>query len=46
MEFLDMLEKDPEALTKITIAEFAERGGFEAPKSSCGSSCAERSRRR
>jgi gallate dioxygenase len=29
MEFLDMLEKDPEALTKITIAEFAERGGFE-----------------
>src|SRR5438105_13264971 len=29
MEFLDMLEKAPEALTKITIAEFAERGGFE-----------------
>jgi gallate dioxygenase len=29
MEFLEMLEKDPEALTKITIAEFAERGGFE-----------------
>ena len=28
MEFLDMLEKT-EALTKITIAEFAERGGFE-----------------
>ena len=29
MEFLEMLEKDPEALTKITIAEFAERGGLE-----------------
>jgi gallate dioxygenase len=29
MEFLDLLEKDPEALTKLTIAEFAERGGFE-----------------
>jgi gallate dioxygenase len=29
MEFLDMLEKDPEALTRITIAEYAERGGFE-----------------
>jgi len=29
MEFLDMLEKDPEALTKITIAEYAERGGCE-----------------
>ena len=29
MEFLDLLEKDPEALTKITIAEYAERGGFE-----------------
>jgi gallate dioxygenase len=29
MEFLEMLEKDPEALTRITIAEFAERGGFE-----------------
>jgi gallate dioxygenase len=29
MEFLELLEKDPEALTKITIAEYAERGGFE-----------------
>jgi gallate dioxygenase len=29
MEFLDLLEKDPERLTKIPIAEYAERGGFE-----------------
>ena len=29
MEFLELLEKDPEALTKLTIAEFAERGGLE-----------------
>jgi gallate dioxygenase len=29
MEFLEMLEKDPQALTNITIAEYAERGGFE-----------------
>ncbi len=29
MEFLDLLEKDPEKLTEITIAEYAERGGFE-----------------
>jgi gallate dioxygenase len=29
MEFLDRLEKDPESLTNITIAEYAERGGFE-----------------
>lgn len=29
MEFLDMLEKNPEKLTEITIAEYAERGGFE-----------------
>jgi gallate dioxygenase len=29
MEFLDRLEKDPESLTKITIAEYARRGGFE-----------------
>jgi gallate dioxygenase len=29
MEFLDRLEKDPESLTKITIAEYAEKGGFE-----------------
>jgi len=29
MEFLDLLEKDPERLTRITIAEYAERGGFE-----------------
>jgi gallate dioxygenase len=29
MEFLDLLEQDPEALTKLTIAEYAERGGLE-----------------
>jgi gallate dioxygenase len=29
MEFLDLLEKDPEKLTGITIAQYAERGGFE-----------------
>jgi gallate dioxygenase len=29
MEFLDRLEKDPESLTRITIAEYARRGGFE-----------------
>ncbi len=29
MEFLDLLEKDPEKLTEIPIAEYAERGGFE-----------------
>ncbi len=29
MEFLERLEKDPEGLTNITIAEFAEKGGFE-----------------
>lgn len=29
MEFLNLLEKDPEALTRMTIAEFAERGGCE-----------------
>ncbi|HTX25196.1 MAG TPA: gallate dioxygenase [Steroidobacteraceae bacterium] len=29
MEFLDLLEKDPEKLTRITIAQYAERGGFE-----------------
>lgn len=29
MQFLDLLEKDPEKLTEITIAEYAERGGFE-----------------
>ncbi len=29
MEFLELLEKDPEALTRLTIAEYAERGGFE-----------------
>ena len=29
MEFLDRLEKDPEGLTKITIAEYAEKGGLE-----------------
>jgi gallate dioxygenase len=29
MEFLDTLEKEPEKLTEITIAEYARRGGFE-----------------
>jgi gallate dioxygenase len=29
MEFMDRLEKDPEGLTKITIAEYAELGGAE-----------------
>jgi len=29
MEFLELLEKDPQALTKLTIAQFAERGGLE-----------------
>ena len=29
MEFLDLLEKDPESLTHLTIAEYAERGGVE-----------------
>jgi gallate dioxygenase len=29
MEFLERLEKDPEGLTHITIAEYAEKGGFE-----------------
>jgi gallate dioxygenase len=29
MEFLDLLEKDPEKLTELTIADFAKRGGIE-----------------
>ena len=29
MEFLELLEKDPESLTEITIADYAERGGVE-----------------
>ncbi|MEP7245286.1 MAG: gallate dioxygenase, partial [Gammaproteobacteria bacterium] len=29
MEFMELLEKDPEKLTEITIAEYAERGGCE-----------------
>jgi gallate dioxygenase len=29
MEFLERLEKDPESLTRISIAEYARRGGFE-----------------
>jgi gallate dioxygenase len=29
MKFLDLLEKDPEALMKVTIAEYAELGGME-----------------
>jgi len=29
MEFLELLEKSPETLTQLTIAQFAERGGVE-----------------
>ena len=29
MEFMELLEKDPEKLTGITIAEYARRGGLE-----------------
>ena len=29
MEFLELLERDPQRLTEITIAQYAERGGFE-----------------
>jgi gallate dioxygenase len=29
MEFLELLEKDPEQLTALTIAQYAERGGLE-----------------
>lgn len=29
MEFLELLERDPEKLTGLTIAEYAERGGCE-----------------
>ncbi len=29
MEFLELLEKDPEQLTQLTIAEYARRGGLE-----------------
>ena len=29
LEFLELIEKDPERLTRMTIAEFAERGGLE-----------------
>jgi gallate dioxygenase len=29
MEFLDLLEKDPEKLTELSIAEYAKRGGVE-----------------
>ena len=29
MEFMELLEKDPEKLTEITIAEYAELGGLE-----------------
>ena len=29
MEFMELLEKDPEKLTEITIAEYARRGGLE-----------------
>jgi gallate dioxygenase len=29
MEFLDRLENEPESLARLTIAEYAKRGGFE-----------------
>ena len=29
MEFLELLEKDPEKLTELTIADYAKRGGIE-----------------
>ena len=29
MEFLELLEKDPESLTRLTIADYATRGGME-----------------
>jgi gallate dioxygenase len=29
MQFLELLEKDPEQLAQLTIAEYAERGGME-----------------
>jgi gallate dioxygenase len=29
LEFLELLEKDPEQLTQLTIAEYARRGGLE-----------------
>ena len=29
MEFLELLEKDPEKLTELSIADFAKRGGIE-----------------
>jgi gallate dioxygenase len=29
MEFMSLLENDPEKLTEVTIAEYAERGGLE-----------------
>ena len=30
MQFLDLIEKDPQQLTRLTIAELAERGGWES----------------
>jgi gallate dioxygenase len=29
MEFLELIEKDPEKLTELTIADYAEKGGME-----------------
>jgi gallate dioxygenase len=29
MEFLDLLEKDPEKLTELSVADYAKRGGIE-----------------
>jgi len=30
MEFLDLLERQPERLSELTIAQYAERGGWKA----------------
>ncbi len=30
MEFIELLEKDPETLTEMTLAEYARRGGWES----------------
>ena len=29
MEFLELLEKDPEKLTELSISDYAKRGGIE-----------------
>ena len=32
MQFLDLIEKDPEKLTQLTHADYARLGGWKAPK--------------